>query len=83
VPAAPAPEPEGEDVDQELVLEHLTREQVLALRTRVAKDHQVVFDHVEKYGEHSAQRLFTRAFVAKVQRLSSLGHLSLGYTPWG
>ncbi|MCX5097740.1 hypothetical protein OOK36_55895 [Streptomyces sp. NBC_00365] len=56
------PKSEGEGVGQELFLEYLTREQVLELRTRVAKGHQVVFDHVEQYGEHSAQPLFTRAF---------------------
>jgi hypothetical protein len=81
----PAPEPEPADVDddQELVLEELTREQVLDWRNRAAADHQLVFDHTDRYGETSAQRLFTRAFVAQVQRLAGLGHLSLGYTPWG
>jgi hypothetical protein len=83
-PAAVVPALESADVDrdQELVLEDLTREQVLDWRTRAAQDHQVVFDHIDRYGEHSAQRLFTAAFVAKVQRLSDLGHLNLGYTPW-
>ncbi|MGW6358497.1 hypothetical protein ACWFR5_25810 [Streptomyces sp. NPDC055092] len=81
--AVPAPRPEADVVDQELVLQDLTREQVLDWRTRAARDHQVVFDHIDLYGEHSAQRLFTRAFVADVQRLSRLGHLNLGYTPWG
>lgn len=52
-PAATIPEPEADDVDQELVLEELTHEQVLDWRTRAAK------------------------------RLSGLGHLDLGYTPWG
>jgi hypothetical protein len=84
-PAAVArvPEPEPADVDQELVLEDLTREQVLDRRNRAAADHQLVFDHIDRYGEHSAQRLFTRAFVATVQRPSGLGHLDLGYTTWG
>ncbi|MFI1568342.1 hypothetical protein ACH4ZX_35890 [Streptomyces sp. NPDC020490] len=84
-PAAVAPAPEVADVDddQELVLEDLTREQVLDWRTRAAHDHQIVHDHIGRYGEHSAQRLFTRSFVATVQRLSGLGHLDLGYTPWG
>lgn len=54
-------------------------EQVLDWRTRAARDHQVVFDHIDRYGETSAQRLFTRDFVADVQRL---GHLNLGYTTW-
>lgn len=86
-PAAvvPAAEPEFDDVDddQELVLEELTREQVLDWRNRAAADHQLVFDHIDQYGELSAQRLFTRAFVAQVQRLADLGHLDLGYTTWG
>ncbi|WP_186003049.1 MULTISPECIES: hypothetical protein [unclassified Streptomyces] len=77
VPVAPAPAPEADVVD--LVLEDLTPEQVLDWRTRAARDHQVVFDHIDRYGETSAQRLFTRDFVADVQRL---GHLNLGYTTW-
>jgi hypothetical protein len=81
--AAPAPEPEAADVDRELVLEDLTQEQVLDWRTRAAADHQVVHDHIKRHGKHSAQRLFTGTFVDQVQRLSGLGHLDLGYTPWG
>ncbi|MFF7534509.1 hypothetical protein ACFZB2_36210 [Streptomyces bobili] len=57
-------QPEAGDVDWGL--EDLTREQVLDWRTRPARDHQVVFDHIDRYGERSAQRLFTREFVAKV-----------------
>ncbi|MFD5814762.1 hypothetical protein [Streptomyces sp. NPDC127038] len=84
-PAAVAPVPEVADVydDQELVLEDLTREQVLDWRNRAAADHQIVHDHIARYGEHSAQRLFTRSFVATVQRLAGLGHLDLGYSSWG
>ncbi|MFF8953159.1 hypothetical protein ACF09I_30765 [Streptomyces sp. NPDC014940] len=84
-PAAVIPAPEVADVDddQELVLEDLTREQVLDWRTRAAHDHQIVHDHIARYGELSAQRLFTRSFVATVQRLAGLGHLDLGNTPWG
>ncbi|WP_327425694.1 hypothetical protein OG612_42535 (plasmid) [Streptomyces sp. NBC_01527] len=82
VPAS-APEPADVVDDQELVLEDLTREQVLDWRNRAAADHQLVFDHIDRYGETSAQRLFTRAFVAHVQRLSGLGHLNLGCTLWG
>lgn len=82
-PVAPAPEAFDGDGDQEFFLEDLTREQVLDWRTRAAHDHQIVHDHIARYGEHSAQRLFTRSFVATVQRLSGLGHLDLGYTPWG
>ncbi len=48
-------------------------------KRRAAADHQVLFDHIDRYGELSAQRLFTRAFVAQVRRLSGLGHLNLGY----
>ncbi|MFE1579317.1 hypothetical protein [Streptomyces fradiae] len=80
---APQPEPADVDDDQELVLEELTREQVLDWRNRAAADHQLVFDHIDRYGELSAQRLFTRAFVAQVQRLSGLGHLDLGFSTWG
>ena len=79
---APAPEPEDVVVDQELVLEDLTRQQVRDGRTRAAHDHQVVFDHIDRYGEVSAQGLFTRAFVSQVTRMSRLGHLDLGYTTW-
>lgn len=82
-PAPAAPEPEADvAVDQELVLEDLTREQVLDWRTRAAKDHEIVFAHIDRYGEVSARRLFTSAFVDQVTRLSGLGHLSLGYTTW-
>ncbi|MDI9889494.1 hypothetical protein QMZ92_35660 [Streptomyces sp. HNM0645] len=58
-PAAVTPAPDVADVDddQELVLEDLTREQVLDWRTRAAHDHQIVHDHIARYGEHSAQRL--------------------------
>ncbi|MFE7129519.1 hypothetical protein ACFVIM_01520 [Streptomyces sp. NPDC057638] len=52
LPAAvvPAAEPEFADVDddQELVLEDLTREQVLDWRTRAVADHQLVFDHIDR-----------------------------------
>ena len=84
-PAGVAAEPEPADVDdeRELVLEDLTREQVLDWRNRAAHDHQLVFDHIDRYGETSARRLFTGRFVDQAQRLSGLGHLDLGYTPWG
>ncbi|MGW1189291.1 hypothetical protein [Streptomyces sp. NPDC002559] len=78
-----APKVANVEDDQELVLEELTREQVLDWRTRAVHDHQIVHDHIARYGERSAQRLFTRSFVATVQRLAGLGHLDLGYTPWG
>jgi hypothetical protein len=82
VPAPEMVEVEADVVDQELVLEDLTREQVLDWRNRAARDHQLVFAHIDRYGEVSARRLFTRAFVDQVTRLSRLGHLSLGYTTW-
>ncbi|MFF8029614.1 hypothetical protein ACFZDJ_53175 [Streptomyces sp. NPDC007896] len=83
VPAASAPEPQGEDVGQDLGLVELTREQVLDWRTHAAKNHQVVFDHIGQYGEASARRLFTGTLVDQVTRLSDLGHLNLAYIPWG
>ncbi|MFE9679441.1 hypothetical protein ACFYO5_35930 [Streptomyces sp. NPDC006259] len=81
-PAAvvPAPEPESAavDDDQELVLEKLTREQVRDWRVRGMRDHQVVFDHIDQYGETSARRLFSHQLVDQAQRLSSTHHLVLG-----
>ena len=86
-PAAvvPAPEPETTDVDddQELVLEELTREQVRAWRVRGMKDHSVVFDHIDRYGETSARRLFSNQLVDQAQRLEGTHHLVLGHTTWG
>ncbi|MFG2858116.1 hypothetical protein ACGFZ9_47400 [Streptomyces mirabilis] len=80
----PAPEPELADVDdQELVLEDLIREQVRDWRVRAMKDHQVVFDHIDRYGELSARRLFSNQVVDQAQHLSGLEHLDLGYTTWG
>ncbi|MFJ4329159.1 hypothetical protein ACIP3A_39450 [Streptomyces tricolor] len=70
------------DQEQQLVLEDLTREQVIDWRARAAHDPQVVFDHIDRYGETSARRLFTSKFADQVQRLAGLGHLGLGYTPW-
>ncbi|MEU9031459.1 hypothetical protein AB0D46_28875 [Streptomyces sp. NPDC048383] len=81
---APAPEPENADVDdQELVLEDLTPDQVRDWRVRAMKDHQVVFDHIDRYGEPSARRLFSNQLVNEAQHLSGLGHLNLGYSTWG
>ncbi|MGW3148862.1 hypothetical protein ACWDG1_30135 [Streptomyces sp. NPDC001177] len=90
-PVVPAPRPVAaldpvvEDVnqEQELVLEDLTREQVLDWRTRAAHDPQIVFDHIDRYGKTSARKLFTGRLVDQVQRLLGLGHLDLGYIPWG
>ncbi|MGA5424389.1 hypothetical protein [Streptomyces lavendulocolor] len=86
-PAAvvPASEPKPTEVDenQELVLEELTREQVRDWRVRGMKDHQVVFDHIDRYGETSARRLFSNQLVDEAQRLSDTHHLVLGHTTWG
>ncbi|WP_331725544.1 hypothetical protein OG596_38420 (plasmid) [Streptomyces sp. NBC_01102] len=83
--AVPAPEPEFTDVDddQELVLEDLTPDQVRDWRVWAMKDHQVVFDHIDRYGEPSARRLFSNQLVNEAQHLSGLGHLNLGYFTWG
>ncbi|MHB9863467.1 hypothetical protein [Streptomyces sp. YIM S03343] len=92
-PVRPFPRPSKPgctDIDgQELVLEDLTREQVLDWRPRAAHDQQVVHDqrvvhdHIARHGEHSAQRLFTRELVKQVTRLFRLQHLSVGCLPWG
>ncbi|EGJ72722.1 hypothetical protein STTU_p0109 (plasmid) [Streptomyces sp. Tu6071] len=84
--AAPAVAPAGRQVREvvdELVLEELTREQILDWRARATYDHQVVLDHIARYGEHSAQRLFTRALVATVHRVTGRDHLTLTTSPWG
>ncbi|WP_331734462.1 MULTISPECIES: hypothetical protein [unclassified Streptomyces] len=83
VVAAPEPEPADVDDDQELVLENLTREQVRNWRVRAMKDHQVVFDHADRYGETSARRLFSNQLVDEAQRLAGTHHLVLGHTTWG
>ncbi|WP_228974722.1 hypothetical protein [Streptomyces sp. DH12] len=83
VAVVPVPQPECADVDddvgqeQQLDLEDLTREQVIDWRARAAHDHQLVFDHIDRYGETSGRRLFTSRFVDQVQRLAGLGHLNL------
>jgi ABC-type dipeptide/oligopeptide/nickel transport system permease subunit len=73
----------GVDQEHELALDDLPREQVIDWRARGAHNHQIVFDHIDRYGGTSARRLFTRTFVDQVQRLAGLGHLGLGYTTWG
>ncbi|MFD0621948.1 hypothetical protein ACFQ2K_06370 [Streptomyces sanglieri] len=83
VVAAPEPEPADVDDDQELVLENLTREQVRNWRVRAMKDHQVVFDHADRYGETSARRLFSNQLVDEAQRLAGTHHLVLEHTTWG
>jgi hypothetical protein len=80
-----APEPVVADVDQEpeLVLKELTREQIRDWRVRGMKDHSVVFDHIDQYGETSARRLFSHQLVDEAQRLSGTRNLVLGHTTWG
>ncbi|CAM5406270.1 hypothetical protein SSPIM334S_07822 [Streptomyces spiroverticillatus] len=80
---AAVPDPVDVDDDLELVLEDLTRDQVRDWRIRGMKDHQVVFDHIGRYGEPSARRLFSHQVVDQAQHLSGLGHLDLGYATWG
>ncbi|WP_331735839.1 hypothetical protein OG333_37630 (plasmid) [Streptomyces anulatus] len=80
---APALEPETADVDQELVLEDLTPDQVRDWRVRAMKDHSVVFDHIDRYDEPSARRLFSNQLVDQAQHLSGLEHLNLSYSTWG
>jgi hypothetical protein len=86
-PAAVAATPEAADVDHDqerpLVLEDLTPDQVRDWRVRALKDHQIVHDHIDRYGERSARRLFSNQVVDQAQRFSRLGHLNLGYTTWG
>ncbi|MEV4333468.1 hypothetical protein AB0K02_23490 [Streptomyces sp. NPDC049597] len=71
------------DEQTPLILEALSRDQVLDWRTRAAKDHQLVLDHITQYGEPSARRLFTNSFVDQVQRLQKARHLVLAHTTWG
>jgi hypothetical protein len=80
--AAPAPDVDDVDQEQELVLEDLTREQIRDWRVRALKDHDVVFDHIDQYGETSARRLFSNRLVDEAQRLSGTHHLVLGHTTW-
>ncbi|MFC9932546.1 hypothetical protein [Streptomyces sp. NPDC127190] len=80
--AAPVPTVDDVDQEQKLVLEALTRDRS-STGGRAMKDPQLVFDHIDRYGETSARRLFTGRLVDQVQRVASLGHLNLGYIPWG
>ncbi len=82
--AAPALEPEVAVVDdQELVLEDLTPDQVRDWRVRAMQDHQVIFDHIDRYGEPSARRLFSNQLVDQAHHIAGLGHLNVGYLSWG
>ncbi len=80
------PESEPQDVGEgeaPLVLEELTRQQVIDWRARAERDHQLVLDHIDEHGELSARRLFTSRFVDQVLRLVGTRHLVLGHTAWG
>ncbi|MFI5808425.1 hypothetical protein [Streptomyces sp. NPDC051561] len=83
--AVPAPDLESVDVDdgQELVLEDLTPDEIRQWRVRGMKDHQVVIDHIDRYGEPSARRLFSNQLVDQAEHRSGLEHLNLGYSTWG
>ncbi|MFJ8982586.1 hypothetical protein [Streptomyces sp. NPDC102282] len=86
LPAPPLTTPDpvgGNEQEQELLLEDLTREQVRAWRVRGLKDHSIVFDYIDRYGETSARRLFSHRLVDEAQRLASTLHLVLGHTTWG
>ncbi|MFF9365021.1 hypothetical protein [Streptomyces griseoluteus] len=72
-PAAATPAPKIADIDQELVLEDLTREQVRNWRVPALKDHQMVFDHIDRYGEPSARRLFSNQLVDQAEALLGAG----------
>ncbi|MGW7230656.1 hypothetical protein [Streptomyces cyaneofuscatus] len=81
--AAHTLEPETADVDdQKLVLEDLTPDQVRDWRVRAMKDHQVLLDHIDHYGESSARRLFSNQLVDQAQHHARLGHLNLSYSTW-
>ncbi|MEV5239589.1 hypothetical protein AB0K89_10830 [Streptomyces cinnamoneus] len=84
-PGRPA-EPERQDTGEgqaPLVLEELTRQQVIDWRTRAERDHQLVLAHIDEYGELSGRRLFTSRFVDQVLRLVGTHHLVLGHTARG
>ncbi|MGW6940009.1 hypothetical protein ACWGF3_13545 [Streptomyces xanthophaeus] len=76
-------EPEVADVDQELVLEDLTPDQVRDWRVRASKSHEIIFEHIDEYSEESARRLFSHRLVDEAQRLSGTHHLVLGHITWG
>ncbi|MGK5545709.1 hypothetical protein ACSNOH_13395 [Streptomyces sp. URMC 127] len=82
VQEAPVPQNGGEG-EAPLVLEELTRQQVIDWRARAEHDHQLVLDHIDEYGELSARRLFTSRFVDQVLRLVGTRHLVLAHTAWG
>ncbi|MFE7402870.1 hypothetical protein [Streptomyces sp. NPDC057557] len=86
-PAAvvPAPEPEPADVDddQELVLEELTPEQIRDWRVRGMKDHQVVVDHIDRYGETSARRYSATSWLTRRSAFRARTTWSSGTPPGG
>ncbi|MEU9376546.1 hypothetical protein AB0D94_22615 [Streptomyces sp. NPDC048255] len=78
-----APGPQANDDAPKLILEDLTRDQVRDWRVRASKDHEIVFDHIDEYGEVSARRLFSNQLVDEAQRLAGTHHLVLGHVTWG
>ncbi|MFE8926452.1 hypothetical protein [Streptomyces rochei] len=70
--AVSALEPDDAGGDSELIIEDLTREQVRDWRVRAMKDHRVVFDHIDQYGETWAQCLFSNHLIDQSQGLSRL-----------
>ncbi|WP_405550233.1 hypothetical protein OG215_35680 [Streptomyces globisporus] len=46
------------------------------------KDHQVLFDHIDHYGEPSARRLFSNQLVDQAQHHARLEHLNLSCSTW-
>ncbi|MFF7257622.1 hypothetical protein [Streptomyces microflavus] len=83
--AVPALDLETTDVDddQGLVLDGLAREQVRNWRARAMQDHQIVFDHIDRYSEPAARRLFSNQLIELGARHFQLGHLDLGCPPGG
>ncbi|WP_229343478.1 hypothetical protein [Streptomyces flavotricini] len=65
-----------------LVLEELTRDEVITWRARAEYDHRVVAEHIEAHGEPSARRLFTHRLVDRIQRLAATSRLVLGHPAW-
>jgi hypothetical protein len=83
MPALVQPEAFEDDGQAPILMEELTREQVIDWRARAQKDHQLVVEHVEEYGEAFARRLCTSRFLDQVLRLIGTSHLVLGHTIWG
>ncbi|MFE2551959.1 hypothetical protein ACFXGI_25895 [Streptomyces sp. NPDC059355] len=78
---APAAMPEAA-ARAPLVLEELTRDEVITWRARAEYDPRVVVEHIEAHGEPSARRLFTHRLVDRTHRLATTSRLVLGPTAW-